>query len=71
MVKQFKWTRDPSSTAYYINVTSTDKQGGSDKKTSATCSLTQAEFGILKQLVQSSMYALYGFDAAMSNGPWP
>jgi hypothetical protein len=71
MVKQFKWSRDPSSAAYYINVYLTDKQAGSDKKTSATCSLTLAEFGILKQLVQSSMFSLYGFDAALGSGPWP
>lgn len=67
LAKSFKWTRDKNGNAYFVNVYMTDKTAGPEKKTTATCSVTPAEFAVFKQLVLQSISAMYGFDLAMGS----
>lgn len=68
MVTSFVWSKDPDAD-YRVTVSTVDKQSGAEQRTSATCSISAAEFGILKQLVLANINAMYGFDVAMSSGP--
>lgn len=66
-VKTFKWSMAPDGGAYFINASMTDKTEGQDKKASASVSLTQAEFYVLRRLVDHCMPSLFGFDVAISS----
>lgn len=67
LVKTLTWTPAPDGNVYFLNATLTDKTEGAEKKSQTSCSLTQYEFNILRQLVNNSMPALYGFDLALQN----
>jgi hypothetical protein len=67
LVKTIKWSRAADGSAYYVNVNVTDKTAGPEKNNKATCSVSRAEFVIFKQLVLSSIPAMYGFDVAMGS----
>lgn len=68
LVKTIKWSRAADGSAYYVNVYVADETAGPEKKNNnATCSVSRAEFVIFKQLVLSSIPAMYGFDVAMGS----
>lgn len=68
LVKKFVWRKDQQTgKAYNITVYVVDKTSGTEKRASATCPVTPAEFAVSKSLVLNSMPAFYGFDLALGN----
>jgi hypothetical protein len=63
LVKTLKWT--PADSGYFISVTMTDKQQGSEKKSDVSCSITDDEYVVFELLVKGSMVYLHGFDLAL------